>query len=196
MLLVEPVVIALEAISKALADEAIERVILIAHSQGTIITSNMLRTLVDPTARRELIARSPRLTAEHAAINSRPQVFRHAEALARGEDRGGLGKLEVYSFATAASTMSGKALRHIEHFANEWDYVANLGVLSPRNCPAIDGRCYLRKASGHLFGAHYLSPIQEDLAAYGRGRAPFADPSEKGQSPRLYQYFNGASPKA
>ncbi|KAF9373740.1 hypothetical protein CPB97_000350 [Podila verticillata] len=75
---------------------------------------------------------------------------------------GPLRKLEVYTFASAANHMhGGGVLPHIEHFANEYDFVARTGVMAyhqsvmPGN--KYDGELYIdRVATGHLLNMHYL----------------------------------------
>ncbi|KAF9273349.1 hypothetical protein BGZ68_001592 [Mortierella alpina] len=75
---------------------------------------------------------------------------------------GPLKRLEVYTFASAANHMNGGGiLKHIEHFANEYDFVANIGVLAcePSTTPGskYDGKVYIDpKATGHLLNMHYL----------------------------------------
>ncbi|KAF9922010.1 hypothetical protein BGZ67_010765, partial [Mortierella alpina] len=108
---------------------------------------------------------------------------------------GPLKKLEVYTFGFAANHMHGdKVLRYIEHFANQYDFVARIGVLAyhpsemPRN--KYDGALYIDlAATGHLLNMHYLRtmfagarpvtdfageepPIRSYMAGYLRGGRP------------------------
>jgi len=102
-------------------------------------------------------------------------------------------KLEVYTFASAANHMNnpGKVIRHMEHYANEYDFVSQIGVLHfhPRSGfrasyaanNAWDGTLFINKgATGHLLNQHYLHKI-------------FNDPLLKENS-RLCQYLGGGNP--
>ncbi|KAG9062262.1 hypothetical protein KI688_006594 [Linnemannia hyalina] len=122
----------------------ITKVVLIAHSQGGIIAS---------------------------------QVIDHLLAT---EDDTSLGKLEVYTFGSAANHFNGKEkLHHIEHFANKGDFVAQTGVLAykPLDRNRYDGQLYTNNATGHLLNAHYL-------------RSTFANGNEAVGS-RLASYLGG-----
>lgn len=76
------------------------RVVLVAHSQGGIIQSNVLSALLQR-------AGDPDGGALQAA----------------------LARLEVYSFCSAADEFAGKGVVFAEHFAAEFDFVARIGVL-------------------------------------------------------------------
>lgn len=66
-------------------------------------------------------------------------------------------KLEVYTFASAADEMVGGE-HYSEHFANNYDYVARIGVISYKHDYA--GNVYERKnGCGHLLNIHYLKPF-------------------------------------
>ena len=87
----------------------------------------------------------------------------------------------------------------LEHFANEHDLVARLGVLSPyRHRPRlidIDGPVYVRTGDGswgHVLNEHQLFAIAEHL----EDRSVVANPCpavRRGTPsvPRLYGYFGG-----
>ena len=78
----------------------LKRIVLIGHSQGCIIISNVLQLIANDTT-------SP-LPAEDVA------------------------KIEVHLFASPASKLDYLAEKvRIEHYANENDLVAAIGVLSP-----------------------------------------------------------------
>ncbi|MCJ1355489.1 MAG: hypothetical protein MMC33_005481 [Icmadophila ericetorum] len=91
-------------------------------------------------------------------------------------------KMEVYTFGNAANHFSNphqhllsaatashnsKAIRHIEHYANEEDFVSCWGVLqftSPRgssrsNTNRFMGRVFIAPGGGHQFNQHYLDPM-------------------------------------
>lgn len=134
---------AYKLVKEALMNEERKKVVLILHSQGGIQGSLMIDWL---------LAELP-------------------------EDI--LQKLEVYTFGNAAnhfnnphktiadlkddetadgSQSSEKAIRYIEHYANDEDMVARWGVLHfthVRN--RFMGRLFQRKGSGHLLNQHYLN---------------------------------------
>jgi hypothetical protein len=120
-----------------------------------------------------------------------------------------LEKLEIYSFATCANVMAyfRPGIPYIEHFGNEYDIVARLGMQAPspeRWGIHIDGPRFVRPGAwGHLLNMHYLYPMI-DAQRVGRRRggrgsaAPFQRVSParngNGHSPRLYAYLNGGTP--
>ncbi len=99
-----------------------------------------------------------------------------------------------------------RAVPYVEHFGNENDIVARLGMLAP-NAEArrieIAGPRFVRLGAwGHLLNADYLYPIAE-VQRHGRRRggagtaAPFValgDGREEATTPRLYGYINGGTP--
>ena len=123
--------------------------------------------------------------------------------------------MEVYCFATCANQLSyfrqptedESPLPWIEHFGNQQDIVARLGMLAPRPKQwgiHIDGPIYVRAGAwGHLLTEHYLFAIAEaqkcrrKRGALG-GSAPFSllnedtlKPSAYKETPRLFRYLNG-----
>lgn len=61
---------------------------------------------------------------------------------------------------TSISNENDKAVRHIEHYANDGDFVARWGVLSftqLRN--RYMGRVFIRSGMGHLLNQHYLNTM-------------------------------------
>ncbi|KAK5809415.1 hypothetical protein F5H01DRAFT_395035, partial [Linnemannia elongata] len=71
-----------------------------------------------------------------------------------------LGKLELYTFGSAANHMHGAGvLGKIEHFANQRDFFAQIGVLAYRSMrrDQYSGHVYVDwDATGHLLNTHYL----------------------------------------
>lgn len=135
--------VAVEVVKGHLLDREVKKVVLLAHSQGGIIASMVVdRVLME-------------LSAE------------------------GVGKLEIYTFGSAAShfhappinttglpyadTDPAPVIRHIEHYANEYDMVPRWGVLyAIKNLldNRYAGNVYVRVgATGHMFVDHYLDPI-------------------------------------
>ena len=95
----------------------------------------------------------------------------------------------------------GRAYPYMEHFANENDLVARLGVLSPNDKIEIDGQRFVRRGAwGHLLNEHHLYPIDDYL--YPRDAASeTTDPypplyRSSRATPRLYRYFHGKRPRA
>lgn len=131
-------------IKEALLDPKIKKVVFIIHSQGGIEGGLILDWLF-------------------------AEVSRHA-----------LHRLEVYSFGNAANHFNNpdyhstnvapeegevvpdkahrdKVIRHIEHYANAGDFVAQFGVLNyTRINNRFMGRLFLSPHSGHLLNQHYL----------------------------------------
>ncbi len=212
----EPVTKAMPAIYDALKDPGKARVVLVAHSQGTIIAAGVLRLLKALTVTEPAIAAEVSVAAVPAAAIAGPELIYPEDApldLAdfaplRMEE---LAKLEIYCFATCANAMTqlagdtGEPIPHIEHFGNANDIVARLGMQAPEPAALgiqIEGARFVRPGAwGHLLNEHYLYPI---LAAQKQGRmrggrgtaAPFVaiEMQERVITPRLYEYINGGAP--
>ena len=123
---------ALERISDALDDEKTERVILMGHSQGGIVVSNVVEQLLGRFGNRRVqLAKLEIYTLASACDEMK--VFR------------GQGP-------------RGRHLPHVEHFANTGDWVARLGVLARRR--EVAGKVYTYEKDGHLLNAHYLPEIE------------------------------------
>lgn len=99
------------------------KVVLIAHSQGGIISANAVMGL------RERLS---------------------------GERRSWLERLELYTFASAATVLEAPEV-YAEHFYNRRDYVARIGVAA--NEHRISGRFFPLEAPGHLLNAHHLNRL-------------------------------------
>ncbi|KAF2404013.1 hypothetical protein EJ06DRAFT_471550 [Trichodelitschia bisporula] len=97
-----------------------------------------------------------------------------------------LEKLEVYTFGAAANHFNNphittsaaahpsrhphaKVVKHIEHYVNTGDFVAQIGALNYcRVAGRFMGRLFQRSASGHLLNEHYLRtmfPLNEARTA-------------------------------
>lgn len=210
----EPTTKAVPVIYNALKRREIEKVVVIAHSQGTIIMGNVLNWLYRLVSQTEAKGDKAGATAERFA----PPEFIYPdqgelnpldfEGLTMDELR----KLEVYCFANCANNMpyfdAASQTPWLEHFGNEFDIVARLGMQAPRPNRwgiNIEGPCYVRHGGwGHLLNAHYLFPLT-DAQKRGRkqgGQGNLDDPFthqniagiKEGVSPRLYDYINGGSP--
>jgi hypothetical protein len=187
----EPAVKAFPPIYHALKDERKKKVVVIAHSQGTIIMANILTWLkfkaactdsgsppkppiIPEITKFNVVAVEPEqlyTPAEPVFVYPDNQKLSLSEFAPLKEDE--LAKLEVYCFANCASEMKyykpaegdNRPVPWIENFGNEYDIVARLGMLAPRPDEwgiDIDGPCYMhRDAWGHLLNANYLSDIQQ-----------------------------------
>jgi hypothetical protein len=211
----EPVIKAFPAIYDALTSPHKQRVVVVAHSQGTIIAAVILR-LLEQITRREPQGGEP----VPAASLAPPEFIFPDDAPLRAEEfaplrERDLAKLELYCFATCASVMAhlrptntaGRAVPYMEHFGNENDIVARLGMLAPyagKRKIHIEGPRYLHPGAwGHLLNEHYLYPIagaqRSGRRRGGKGTAaPFVPlVSAEGvvkPAPRLFGYINGGIP--
>ena len=196
----EPASKAYPFIHRALHDPEKKRVVVICHSQGTIIMSNVLRALLNDE-HREVLSAAGRRSGDLDA-NARHLPL---------EDPEYLNKLEVYAFANAATLMchmpglqtdQGQPVPWIESFGNEFDLVARTGMLAPRKKEhgiAIDGGTYLKKGMwGHVLNAHYLFGIHDHLKDPDRCVNDYrllpSDDSGAPERPRLYGYYGGETP--
>lgn len=175
------------AILAALKDPKKERVVVVCHSQGTIIMGNILQALKDPAFKCKLYAKGSHAKSE--------RCIHEPDAL---DDLALLAKLEIYAFANCSTSMAkveGHNFPHIESYGNQYDIVARLGCLSPKQRELgirIDGPTYqAREKWGHLLNAHYLFGIHDHLA--GDKPNPYVS-LEGSRQPRLYKYFQGAKP--
>jgi hypothetical protein len=132
---------AYEAIKNAL--EAHDRVVVVAHSQGTIITAYIVSELLKDKDTRQL--------AHKLEIYSFACA---ADSLAT--DRG-------------LSERYKRTVPYVEHFANGKDIVSNLGVLSNRQ--KTDGELYVaNEKKGHLFNDHYIGGVARGDYCHGLSR--------------------------
>jgi hypothetical protein len=203
-------------IMAALKDPRKKRIVVIAHSQGTLILAVVLELITALYANTSFdrISGEHRISREnieriHSRVRAEGMQFarRHIKPVTAGE----LARVELYCFANCASHMNyiehlnGRGHPWIESFANEHDLVARLGVLAPhpkQRQIQIDGPRYEHRAAwGHLLNAHYLKDIEH---AQIRARAGSADAhtgapyillnqAEFPQAvvPRLYNYLEG-----
>jgi hypothetical protein len=203
----------------ALKDPTKRRVVVVCHSQGTLIASVLLELL----GHLHEHTKANRLSQAHGdAIHAKA----HAEGVRVRRDEikplsaRELGKLELYCFANCAShmryvrTASGRPLPWIESYGNEHDIVARLGVLAPspvKREVTIDGPRYEHPGAwGHLLNIHYLRAIEQaqPVGSQPGGRpvpaseagAPYrlinASEFPAAAVPRLFSYLGGANQMA
>jgi hypothetical protein len=203
---------AFPVIYDALKDPAKRRVVLVAHSQGTIIAGVLLRFM--------RLLMEPAAVAEADLVGAAgPEEVPLGDLLLDPGDFAPLtveevGKLEVYCFANCATSMRylGQGpdgpVPWIESFGNQFDVVARLGVLAPHPAARgvrIDGPRYQRLGAwGHLLNEYYLACIER---AQMKGHRPGprthtaipyalinANEFPTATVPRIYQYLNGGMP--
>ncbi|MZR61597.1 alpha/beta hydrolase [Alcanivorax sp. DP30] len=130
-----------------------DQVVLICHSQGTIVASYIVRKLLRNPSVRHLV--------------------RKLEIYCIG---GVADSLEIDPQLTLAA---GHPVPYVEHFANGRDYLAEVGILAHLDSTAGTVYC-LAEHSGHLLNQHYLPAIvrgdfcqrSSRLYGYARGRQP------------------------
>ncbi|MDP6037736.1 MAG: hypothetical protein QGG64_04240 [Candidatus Latescibacteria bacterium] len=151
-------------VENALASRECDRVVLLAHSQGAIVASNVVRDLVQ----------------EYGQDDRRPNLEK-LEVYTFGS------AADEIDADTELSCKHNRLVPYIVHYANTKDVIAQLGVLQKRN-PAnqkeMDGRIYTVEKSGHLFNAHYLSEVAQRRYVNTGGQA----------KSRLYEYLEGNLP--
>lgn len=219
----ESVRVAFAPLYAALKSPGKQRVVLIAHSQGTIIAAVllwMLRYLYPPTA--ASLLQSPAHGPEQRVAQKLAARWHFAEAHAAARKTQGIGaispllsaqelaKLEIYALANCASAMeplsapgADRPLTYLESLGNEHDLIARLGLLArPQGLGAtrIGGERFSRpEAWGHLLNAHYLYPMEREWRAARRNgglkTALIAMDGNRRQLPRLFEYFGGGSPE-
>jgi hypothetical protein len=194
----------------AIASPRNKRVVLISHSQGTLITAVLLRLIGavyehTMTGERRDLSKADRVAiCRHAAKEGLTVNPRRLKPATPTE----LAKLEVYCFANCASQMNyidpNLQLPRIESFGNEHDLVARLGMLAthPGECDIeIAGPRFKHNGAwGHLLNAHYLIDIdkaQRQRSTTGDGpvdAAPYVlieGTAPAGTAPQLFRYLDG-----
>jgi hypothetical protein len=194
----------------AISSSQNKRVVLISHSQGTLITAVVLR-LIGGVYRHTMSGRRRDLTKSdreairlHAAAEGLTVDAQRLKPVTPTE----LSKLEIYCFANCASEMSyldpERKLPKIESYGNEHDLVARLGMLAPdpRQCDIhIAGPRFRHDGAwGHLLNAHYLRAIDEahcQPSAAGDARndaapyVPIEGTAPREAVPSLFRYLGG-----
>lgn len=178
----DPDYVAAHAVFAALAEDGVKRVVLIAHSQGTIISANVLKALVsvlrtlqsggveqlqrqDGTAPEGKVCLGALAYRRVIPTQIRQKQLRHqVEHLIHV-----LLKLELHLYATCAREVRFHAVKNpstgervrlprvIRHYANERDVIARFGVLAgAADEVRIEGEQEVYARAGHLLNANYL----------------------------------------
>lgn len=158
---------ALNVLIKALEEQ--DQVVLVCHSQGTIVASYIVRKLLRNPAVRHLV--------------------RKLEIYCIG---GVADSLEIDPQLTLSA---GHPVPYVEHFANGRDYLAEVGILAHLDSTAGTVFC-LAGRSGHLLNQHYLPAIvrgdfcqrSSRLYRYARGRTPGPKGALSVQAKQLEQH--------
>jgi hypothetical protein len=207
----------LQPLVEALSDPQVTRVVLVSHSQGTIIASILLKTLQELLGRGDAVRKGPGAQKESP---ERRVARRIAGTLDAGEQpveaKAGaaqaraclsvtdIAKLELYCFANCSTSMAPIAVvgepacrvPWIESYGNEYDVVARLGVLAPPHgigSARIEGDRYRRAAMwGHFLNAHYLIPMLRDYQDLDHDRHRLQPLGlNLNPQPRLLEYVAG-----
>lgn len=133
-----------------------ERVVLVCHSQGTIVASYIVRKLLRHSSTRHLVRK-----LELYCIGGVSDSLQVDEEMTR---------------------RAGHPVPYVEHFANGRDYFAQVGILSHLDTTAGTVFC-IPERTGHLLNEHYLAGIargdycnrRSRLYRYVRGREPGRD---------------------
>ena len=126
--------VALHVVCNKLLDPKIKKLVVLCHSQGTIVVANVMRHLhVLGLDKLEFMEQMEVFTFACCASNMK---YVHPK----------------------------QKLPYMEHFANTNDIVARLGsncAQDVRELISIDGTLFLANRSGHLFNAHYMDGFKK-----------------------------------
>ncbi|KAF2139314.1 uncharacterized protein K452DRAFT_75157 [Aplosporella prunicola CBS 121167] len=160
-----------EVLKLHILDPSVDKVVVIAHSQGGIIISLALDRMFAEMPSRAL---------------SKLEIYTFGSAASHFNNP--LTHSSLTSLIHATSTPQTLLPRPthviptIEHYANELDLVPRWGVVnSARHCTATRyaGRVFIAKgASGHLFNEHYLEPMFPLLTV--SNKPDTSSPSDRG----------------
>ncbi|MCJ1403152.1 hypothetical protein MMC11_006375 [Xylographa trunciseda] len=165
-------------IKEALESPRLQKVVLILHSQGGIEGSAIIDWLcadVSDSALAKLEVYTFGNAARH--FNNPIRYFAHPQnRIPHVANR-------PQPLNLIESRPSERVIRHIEHYANEDDFVAKIGVLkfSPSvakksmKVNPFHGAVYTRKATGHLLNQHYLDFMFEMKDGIVQESNPFMD---------------------
>jgi len=169
-------------------------IVVIAHSQGTILLSAMVEALSTCTGARKLL--NDYLDPAHSFRTSEGHDY--AKLLLKKEDgdlewglNSLLKKMQVFNFANCAVEFEQKAIGDsfypavIEHFVNEHDLVASL---APQEQYGYAGTVFKRDGAwGHLLNIHYLDRFAE---------GDYKEASKSGGTSKLLSYLPKAGTSA
>ncbi|GFG11879.1 psi-producing oxygenase A [Aspergillus lentulus] len=181
----------------ALAASTTKKVVLIVHSQGGIVASSIIDWLYGE------LSESHMQKLEIYTFGNAARQFRNPP-LHEPQDNQPVGN------RPRRQIQGERAIRHIEHYANKRDFVANIGVLqfaapagAYSNASVFSGTVFVREGSGHLFNIHYLDPMFGEDSSFMEGMVYVRPGDGPGKTvsmrirelSRLYKYRNGKSPE-
>jgi len=140
-----PAIDAHQHIVEALLSPDYHRVVVVAHSQGCLIAEEVLRYISRDLER-----------------------IRQSDPAKENEILERMKKLEVFLFASPAANVIAPTEVHIEYFANQYDLVAEIGMINPRKnelqpLAADDNWVFInRTRNGHILNEHYLRGFDFD----------------------------------
>jgi len=130
-----------------------KKVVLILHSQGGIEGSSILDWLLADLSS-SIVAKLEIFTFGNAARHFNNPLLSPPTPFSDSQDQ----------ITSPGAGRGDRVIKHLEHYANSEDFVANIGVLnftSPQAQPYADGNAFagpvfVREGSGHLLDMHYL----------------------------------------
>ena len=130
----EPGYVLFTALARKILDPNVDKVVVIAHSQGTIITSNVLKALAD------------------CGINHNQKE--HLKKL----------EIYMVANCSSDTKYidQDNQLPYIENISNRGDFVPYLGSLSRLNFP-IDGKHIISEKKGHMFNKSYFNNFRNEM---------------------------------
>ncbi|KAI4272954.1 MAG: hypothetical protein L6R38_006467 [Xanthoria sp. 2 TBL-2021] len=158
--------VACEIVKEYLVDKEVEKLVLLAHSQGGIIASMVVDAM---------------LMELPADVMGKLEIYTFGSAASHFHNPP-TSSLEANSSSSSSSAQT-TAIPYIEHYANEYDMVPRWGVLYA-TCKLLNnryaGNVFIRdQATGHMFVDHYLDPIFP-IAKHGDPKA--AVKAKRGQA--------------
>lgn len=143
-------------VKKALYRKGVKKVVFILHSQGGIEGGMIVDWLLNEV---------PQDLLQYLEIYTFGSIANHfnnpyRQVISHGE------KSESAQNGTQMTPDHDRAIRHIEHYANKYDFASRFGVLNfTKNAPQnhlenrFMGKVFVNPRSGHQLNQHYLDTI-------------------------------------
>ncbi|KAM3582374.1 hypothetical protein VKS41_005019 [Umbelopsis sp. WA50703] len=166
-------------VRQALLNERIKRVVLLGHSQGGLIVTLVVDRLLAEMSQDVLAKLEVYTFASFANHFSSP-----LESSATGHEERGAAQEKT------DRAQSPHVIQHVEHFANERDFVSRISVLYfSSRVHQFYGTIFRLPSTGHLLNQHYLNNMFTFQADTNRWV-----PNPLVMNSQLAQYLNGAVP--
>jgi hypothetical protein len=164
----------------ALLKESTKKVVLIGHSQGGLIVTLVVDRLLSEMSQ-DVLAKLEVYTfasfANHFSDPLESRAIRHEEKGTAQEKTDRAPERHV--------------IHYVEHFANEGDFVSQVGVLYfSGKVDQFYGKLFRLPSTGHLLNQHYL----HNMFTF-KADAMLWVPNQLVMKSRLTQYLNGAEPR-